>query len=77
MHFSTYPEQCNHAIHYMYISDTIWVQCIIMRTQNCINPLIGTHDSAIHDVIMVALCNRETIYIFILFLLLSSFFFLA
>ena len=27
-------------IHCMYISDTIWVHCIPMRTQNCINTVI-------------------------------------
>jgi len=27
-------------IYCMYISDTIWVQCIRMRTQNCINMVI-------------------------------------
>jgi len=27
-------------IHYMYISYTIWVPCIPMRTRNCINMLI-------------------------------------
>jgi len=25
------------TIHYMYISDTIWVPCIPVRTRNCAN----------------------------------------
>ena len=54
----------------------IWFNTWGLPLIQCLGATVSAYEwSCCHSVFMVALCNRETIYIFILFLLLSSFFF--